>query len=284
MADGVMTDVTETEVPAEAAPSESTVPSAPEMKTNIPVPMGATLDSFLHTIIEERIADESAEFLERLLRSTMPRVAEGDRYAIQAAGRFHGSNTLDLLAHAQKKQLTGALIMVERDDERVLYFRDGTLIGAASSVLFESLGRLLYQADIVTHSASSTLVDAEEHQGAHSLLLWISTEHLHWAVERRVWEVAAAVHLIKKGHFLFIEGEPDLDCPLLELDAAEVAKEGMKRHEALKSGTGDEEGYHPPSMGGLPPKIDRELNAIDIGEDTLKEILKRIREAEKQAP
>ena len=283
MNDGTTVDITEDEaLGVEAPPSPRAQADARERMEPPPWerPQGATLDLLLYDLLEQRLPDEAGEFLARRLGRTMPRNAEGNRYDIISAGRFHGENTLDLLAHLQKKQLSGALVMVERDDERVLYLKNGTLIGAASSVLFESLGRLLYQADIVNHEDSGTLVDAEEKQGAHSLLLWISTEHLHWAVERRVWEVAAAVHLIKKGHFVFIAGEPELDCPLLELDATEVAKEGVRRHETLKSGTA-EEGYHPPSMGALPKKIERRLNPIDIGEDTLREILKRNREAEK---
>jgi len=280
MGDGTTLDLEQQEAPA----VEIATHMGPEPRKVPPPwerPAGPTLDSFLHTILEERLAAEAGEFLERLLRRTMPKGAEGERYDILAAGRFHGESTLDILAHLQKKQLSGALVMVERDDERVLYLDRGTLVGAASSVLFESLGRLLYQAGIVAHEDSSVLVDGEEKQGAHSLLLWISTEHLHWAVERRVWEVAAAVHLIRRGHFVFVAGEPELDCPLLSLDASEVAREGMRRHEALKAGTA-EDGYHPPSMGAPPPKIQRRLNPIDIGQDTLREILQRIREAEQQ--
>ncbi len=243
-------------------------------------PLGKpTLDSFLHTIVEQRIPQEAGETLSRLLGSTMP--SEDGQYAIAAAGRFNGSRTGDLLAYASKINLSGALVIVESDAERVLYFHEGNLIGAASTVLFEHLGRLLYKAGVVSHEASSTLVDAEEALGGHAMLMWLSTRHLLWAVERRIWEVAAAVHLIKRGHFVFIQGTPDLNCPIVSLDPEAVAAEGARLHDELLEGTGEtDEVYHPPSMPPPPPRIERELRPIDVSQETLREILKRISEAD----
>ena len=73
------------------------------------------------------------------------------------------------------------------------------------------VARLLYNDGVVTHEDSGVLVDAEEKHGARSLLLWLSSTQLRWALERRVWEVGASVHFVKRGHYLFLGGEPVRD-------------------------------------------------------------------------
>ncbi len=269
----------------QTAEQDTSVDESQETQTTAEVPdrspFDVTLDTILRALVEQSLPDEAQEHFDRVLGKTMPRTAEGERYAISATGRFHGKTTGDLLAYAKKSKRSGALVMAEHDAERVLYFSKGQLVGSTSTVLFERLGRLLYQAGLVSHEASGTLVDAEEELGAHALLMWVSSAHLMWAIERRVWELANAVHLIKRGHFVFIDGEPELTCPTVALDPTEVALEGARRHEELRQGTADSnEVYHPAAMGELPPVIDRDLLPIDISEDTLTEILKRIEESD----
>ncbi len=275
--DAVQTADQETKTPAPSADPK------PRRDNEVPEhsPFDVTLDTILQTLVEQQLPDQASQCFGRILGDSMPRTADGDRYAIAASGKFHGSTTGDLLAYAKKSERSGALVMAEHDAERVLYFSKGRLVGSTSTVLFERLGRLLYQAEIVSHEASGTLVDAEEAMGAHALLMWISSAHLLWAIERRVWELANAVHLIKRGHFVFIEGEPSLACPAVSLDPVEVAQEGARRHEELRQGTADsKEIYHPAAMRDVPPPIERELLPIDISEETLGEILKRIQESD----
>ena len=84
-------------------------------------------------------------FLRRVLGSTIPRVGDCGRYRIAASGRFQGALTAELLSFASNRRLDAALILAEKDLERILYFRGGVLVGASSSVLVERLGRLLHQ-------------------------------------------------------------------------------------------------------------------------------------------
>jgi len=235
--------------------------------------------SVLETLVERALPTQVDPLLRRLVGSVVQRGDEG-LYRIATCGRFDSSQTADLLAHAKERRWSGALVLVESDAERVLYFSSGKLVGASSTVLFERLGRLLYQVGVVTHESSNTLVDAEESRGAHALLLWISSGHLAWAVERRVWEVVAAIHFVKRGHYVFVEGEPEIQGPRVSLDADEVAREGKRRHEAYRTGSASDDAYRPPSMPPPPAATSVRMRPVDISDEALEVVLQRIREAE----
>jgi hypothetical protein len=235
--------------------------------------------SVLESLVDRSIPSQIDPLLKRLLGNVMKRGDEG-LFRIGNCGRFDSTQMADLLNHARDRRLTGALVLVESDAERVLYFSAGKLVGASSTVLFERLGRLLYQVGVVTHESSNTLVDAEETRGAHSLLLWIPSGHLAWAVERRVWEVVAAIHFVKRGHFVFVEGEPEIQGPTVSLDASVVAREGKRRHEAFRNGPATDDAYHPPAMSPPPAAIAVRMRPVDISDEALEVVLQRIREAE----
>ena len=240
-----------------------------------------TLASFLAGVVAEQIPSGGREQLNNLLGTSLAPASGSSGLAVTALGRFHGTRTSDMLRYAEEVALTGALVFVEREDERVLYLQEGTLVGSSSTVLFEQLGRLLYQAEVVSHEASATLVDAEEALGAHALLLWISSRHLTWAIERRAWEVVSSLYLVKRGYFLVIDGQPKLDCPTVALAPQALAQEGARRNDEMKGGpamTGTT--YCPAAMAAPPPRVERELRPIDVQSDTLDEILARIREAD----
>ena len=92
----------------------------------------------------DRLLPEALEMpLRRVLGDKMPRLGDGDRYRIRAAGHFSGRLVGDLLAQAENQDLDGALVLMEPDVCRVLFFVRGQVVGASSNVLFERLGRLL---------------------------------------------------------------------------------------------------------------------------------------------
>ena len=121
--------------------------------------------AFLSNILEQNLPDDTEAYLRQLLGTTMRRIGDGNRYRIASCGRFRGAITPDLLSFAKNSKLDAALVVVEHDAERILYFNKGELVGSASSVLFERLGRLLYQAEVVSHDDSDTLIDLEEKKG-----------------------------------------------------------------------------------------------------------------------
>lgn len=237
-------------------------------------------ESFLRGAIEARLQTEIAEPMRRLLGDTLKPTEAGETYAVAACGRFSGSRMVDLLAHAQYRKLSGALVVTDGDAERVIFLANGAVTGAASSVLFERLGRLLYNAEVVTHEDSNTLVDAEEQHGAGALLLWLSGDQLDWAIERRVWELGGALALVKRGHFVFVEGEPNLDGPRMAIEPKALAREGERAREQLRSGTMNEGDSQPTVMRDPPAAAKRPLRPLDLSKETINEILERIREAD----
>lgn len=241
-------------------------------------------ESFLAPLIEKTLPAGVAESLDALLGSTMAKNERG-LYDIVLAGRFAGMDTANLLTYAEQDSRTGALVVVERDCERVLYFADGTLVGAASSELFERVGRLLYSAKIVDKDDSKILVKAEKELGTQSLLLWLSSEQLTWALNRRVWEAAASIHLVKRGHFVFIAGEPQLGGTTVALKPTDVGLEARSRYDEWRSGSSDvDENYQPPGLEKTPPPLDHPLKPIDVSPEALQAILERIQEAESFKP
>lgn len=190
----------------------------------------------LSSILDRFLPDRLEELLEPILGYRMPRCAARGRYSILGCGRFHGALTADLLAFAHNHRLDAALVLVEEDVERVLYFAKGLLVGASSNVLFERLGRLLYSAEVVDHDLGKTLVEVEEFQGVVALTEWIREEALAWALERRVWEVGAALYFMNHGHYVLVEGAPDLDdLPALAIEPMVVAVEGLRAYDEWRN-------------------------------------------------
>ncbi len=190
----------------------------------------------LAEFLEDRFPQRLDEHLQGAFGPSMPRVGDNGRYAIVASGRFRGAITADLLAFAHNNRVDGALLLVDEDTERVLFFEEGMLVGAQSNVLFERLGRLLYKAGAVERKAYEKLIEVEEEQGPSGLLDWVPEATLEWAAELRVWEVVAGLYLAGRGHFVLVEGRPQLDGVFeVSLDPMQVALEGMRRHDQWRN-------------------------------------------------
>ena len=240
--------------------------------------------SYLGDLLEHKIPAEASEFLHRILGSTIPRTGDDPHYDVVACGRFNGAELVHMLGYLEERQASGAFIVIDGDAERAVFLSRGMVVGATSTVLFERLGRLLYKAEVVTKEDSDTLVDAEENFGVEALLMWLSAAHLRWAADRRVWEVGAALALVKRGHFLFVDGEPTLDGPRVSIEPAQVVQEGMRlKQEMGSSGAPAGARLVPIPMEAPPPRVQRALKPIDVTPETAREIVKRIREAETAA-
>ena len=243
--------------------------------------MDGSGSSYLSDLLEQKIPGEAKDFLQRILGDSLPLTGDEQRHDVVACGRFNGAELPHMLAYLQGRRASGAFIVIDGDAERAVFLSGGMVVGAISTVLFERLGRLLYKAEVVTKEDSDTLVDAEENFGIEALLLWLSIPHLHWAVERRVWEAGAALALVKRGHFLFVEGEPVIDGPRVSIDPGQVVHEGMRLKQEMGSAVpAPGEKLEPIPMEAPPPRVQRELKPIDVSPETAREIVKRIREAE----
>jgi hypothetical protein len=162
------------------------------------------------------------------------------RYKIAACGRFRGALTPELLNFIRTQKRTGALVVAEPDVTRVLFYREGTVIGALSDVVFERLGRVLLRGEVLHQEDARALVDCEERRGLAVAVTRVSSEAAEWGIEQRIWEVAAALYFMGRCHYVLVDGLPDLrGIPTPEVDTMQLAMEGMRRYDEWRNGTGD---------------------------------------------
>ena len=188
-------------------------------------------------LLKRAIPDALEPVVRRVVGSSLPRLGEGDRYRIAYTGAFSSRVAADLLAFGRNQRLDGALILIDEDVLRAVYYLKGVVIGAESNVLFERLGRVLQRADAVDEATATELVRLEETSGVAAATATLSPEVARFALERRAWEISAALFLIHRGHFLIVEGAPVLGAvEPLALSATDLALEGLRRYDEWRNG------------------------------------------------
>lgn len=190
-------------------------------------------------IFFEQLLPEALErFFVEALGEAIPRTGEGGRYRVLAAGRFSGRIVADLLTYARNQEIDAALVLVEQDVLRILYFEKGLVIGADSNVLFERLGRILGQAAVVTKEDADQLIEVEEREGVAAAAARLSPDATHWGLERRVWEVAAGLYFMPHAHYMLVDGVPDLGAlPRFTIAPMDLAMEGLRRYDEWRNRT-----------------------------------------------
>ena len=193
------------------------------------------------SLILDRLLPESLEpFLRPVLGSMLQPDSKTGRYKISACGRFRGALTPELLDFIRTQKRTGALIVAEPDVTRVLFYRQGIVIGALSDVLFERLGRILMRGQVLNKDDARALVDCEERRGIAVAVSRVSKEAAAWGVEQRIWEIAASLYFMGRCHYVLVDGEPQLgDIPTPEVETTQLAMEGMRRYDEWRNGSGD---------------------------------------------
>ncbi|MDJ0975551.1 MAG: DUF4388 domain-containing protein [Planctomycetota bacterium] len=215
------------------------------------------------SILFDRLLPDALElFLKPLLGDTVPRIGDDRRFKVRGTGRFRGAYTADLLRLAHAQKLDGALILVDEDITRVLFFEQGEVIGTQSDMLFERVGRVLLSAGVIEKADAHSLVDCEEKVGVQAACQLIPQDIARWALEKRVWEVGAALYFMGRGHYICIDGRPDLGTlPRVAIDPMLLAMEGMRRYDEWRNGPSNTVSGETLSDAPLPTALDRE--AID---------------------
>jgi hypothetical protein len=197
------------------------------------VPAG---DDFAY-LLSRALPDALDPILRKVVGTTVPRRGEDGRYLITHAGFFGSRAAADLLAFGRNQRLDGALVVVGEDVTRTLYFRHGSVVGAASDLVFEGVGRTLRRAGLLDEATARVVAEREEGVGLASALRLVTPPVAQWGVETRVWDVAAALFFVTKGHFVLLEGEPDLgEVPLVDLSPMDLAIEGLRRYDEWRHG------------------------------------------------
>lgn len=221
---------------------------------------------------EQLLPEAMERFLEETLGEAIPRLGDEGRFRVLAAGRFSGRIVGDLLTYARNQEIDAALILVERDVMRILYFKRGCVIGADSNVLFERLGRVLGQAGILQKSAARELSDIEEREGMAAAAARISPDAAEWGLERRVWEIAAGLYYMPHAHYILVDGEPNLgDLPRFRIPPMELAVEGLRRYDEWRNRSQSGKKNSKPSESSIEDVTDiEEIEEIVAAEEAAK--------------
>lgn len=188
-------------------------------------------------LLKRAIPDALEPILTPLVGRVIPRSGEGDRYRIAYFGAFSSRVAADLLAFGRNQRLDGALILIDDDVLRAIYYRQGRIIGADSNVLFERLGRVLLRAALVDDSMAGALISAEEASGVAAATAVLPADVARFGLERRAWDIAAGLFLIHRGNFLILEGAPELGAvEALDLSPMDLAIEGLRRYDEWRNG------------------------------------------------
>lgn len=189
-------------------------------------------------LLKRAIPDALEPVVRRVVGTALPRTGDAGRYRITYTGAFSSRVAADLLAFGRNQRLDGGLVLIDEDVLRAIYFREGRVIGAESNVLFERIGRVLSRADLVDDATADELVRIEEADGVAGAVARLPAETAKFALERRTWEIAAALFFIRRGHFLIVEGAPELgDVAHLDLNPIDLAMEGLRRYDEWRNAT-----------------------------------------------
>jgi hypothetical protein len=189
-------------------------------------------------LLRRALPDALDPIVRRAVGPVIPRIEEGTRYRILHAGQFSSRVAADLLAFGRNQRFDGALVVLDDDVVRAVHFRGGCVVGAASDFLFERLARILRRANLIDDPTMRRMQEDEEAGGAAKVVPLLDPELATWAIETQVWEVVAALFLVRAGHFLFVEGEPDLGgVPETDLNPMDLAIEGLRRYDEWRHGT-----------------------------------------------
>jgi hypothetical protein len=189
-------------------------------------------------LLKRAIPDALDPIVRRAVGAVIPRTGDDHRYRIAYTGSFSSRVAADLLAFGRNQRLDGALVVVDADVLRAIYYREGRVVGADSNVIFERLGRVLLRAGVVDEAIAADLVAREEANGVAAAAAAVPADAAKFGLERRAWDISAALFLVPKGHFVIVEGAPDLgDMEPLDLAPTDLALEGLRRYDEWRRGS-----------------------------------------------
>ncbi len=231
-------------------------------------------------ILFERLLPETlAPLLSQSLAGLLAPVGSGGSHSVCASGRFTGRQTADLLTFCTNQNLDGALVVADLDDVRVLLFRQGNVVGASSTVLFERLGRILYRDDLLGREDMIRVVETEERDGLSAAVAMLPVEAARWAAERRIWEIATTLCFARRAHFIIVEGTPVLSgMPMFEISTTQLAMEGLRAYDEWRNGPPKAKAAAGPQVDVEPFRV-VETDARRRERESAESTLKRIRDA-----
>ena len=227
-------------------------------------------------LLKRAIPDALDPIVHRTVHDVLPRTGEGGGYRIAHTGAFSNRVAADLLAFGRNQRMDGALIVIDGDALRAIYYRGGRVVGADSNVLFERLGRVLLQTGHADDASAQMLIEREEAAGVAAAAALMPPDTARFGLERRVWEIAASLFLVHGGNYVIVEGPPNLGAVApADLSPTDLAIEGLRRYDEWRHGTA---GVPIPKRKAPETRPPRSPNAVPAAtEAAVDDILRQIR-------
>jgi hypothetical protein len=125
--------------------------------------------------------------------------------------------------------MDAAMVLVDEDVVRVLYFQGGNVVGADSNV----------RSGAIDEEVARGILDLEQEVGIVVAAGLVPAEALRPALEHRAFEIATSLPFMNNAHFLVVDGVPDLGgLPLLSLSPMDLAMEGLRRYDEWRNRPG----------------------------------------------
>jgi hypothetical protein len=166
------------------------------------------------------------------------------------------------VGHASWK---GELLVIEPSSSRSLFFDQGHVVGAQSTVQSERLGEVLYRYGVLDEEQVQRCSDATAAGGvrfgeAAVKLGFVTRERLFSAAARQIEEIFYGVLLVNGGMFYFLESYDDAHLSIRQkLPITTLIREGVRRmHEARYFRARIPSNQHVPvrTPGWMPPESD----------------------------
>ena len=137
-----------------------------------------------------------------------------DGAVVRLSGEVTAPGTLcDILALVAQTGWRGELIVLDGDDIRSIFFEQGNVVGAVTSVDAERLGSVLYRFGVITQEQRTAIL-AEAKSGkrfgeAAIDLGVLKQDQIYSYIARQIEEVVFATMTVGDGTFFFLDGFDD---------------------------------------------------------------------------
>jgi hypothetical protein len=137
-----------------------------------------------------------------------------DGAVVRLSGEVTAPGTLcDILALLAQTGWRGELVVLDGDDARSIFFEQGNVVGAATSVEAERLGAVLYRFGVLTSDDRDRILAAVrggKRFGEAAIELGIlKQDQIYSYIERQIEEIVFATMTVGDGTFFFLDGFDD---------------------------------------------------------------------------
>ncbi len=205
----------------------------------------------------------------------------GDGAIVRLAGEVTAPGALsDVLALLAQTGFRGELVVEDRERVRSVFFDQGNVVGATTSVDDERIGSVLYRYGALTVDQLSLVLEQSKGRrfGETALELGLITQEVLYAhISKQIQEIVFATLTVSDGTFFFLEGFDDarlvshhtLSATALLMDG--VTRLDEMRYFRLKVPSPEHVPLRASGSGAVPEGFERVLGGVD-GKSSVEEI------------